>query len=362
MEEEKKTEEVKPEEVKIEESEKKSDLLAKIILAGKKCKGNCCSVWNKDKKKVIIIAIVVVAVIAIIAGSFAAKAYWRKNVDVGPQVIKEKVDNFIKNNTSPSAKLEIKSINKDGDLYKLMIDANGQEMALYATRDGKKLIQQPLDLDQKQDDQNTNKQANVKNEAEQKTDVPTVDLFVMSYCPYGLQIEKGIMPVVETLGSKIKFNLKFVDYTMHGQKEVDENLNQYCISKEQPAKLNAYLKCFWKKSTSTAAACMKTTGVDSLKVKNCVAAAKSQFNSNEKSMGVNKEESEKYGVQGSPTLVVNGTIISSNRDSASLLKAICSGFTVQPKECNIKLSSVAPSAGFDDQAGGSSSSAAGCAQ
>jgi len=49
----------------------------------------------------------------------------------------------------------------------------------------------------------------------------------MSYCPYGTQIEKGILPVINALGNKIKFSLKFVDYAMHGKKEIDENSRQY---------------------------------------------------------------------------------------------------------------------------------------
>lgn len=62
-----------------------------------------------------------------------------------------------------------------------------------------------------------------------KSDKPTVQLFVMSYCPYGLQEEKGLIPAVQALGNKINFKLEFVSYSMHGQKEVNENLLQYCI-------------------------------------------------------------------------------------------------------------------------------------
>ena len=353
------------EETKIEENGEKSSpmktLSEKICKCGEKCKckEKCCEMWNKNKKIIVaIIALIVIA--AIVGGGFAFKAYWKK-IDVGSDAIKEKVQTFIKSNAPAEAKIDIKDITKEGDLYKVMISANGQDLPLYVTRDGKKLIEQPIDLDQKTDTQNASAKTAAKTEAEQKNDVPTVDLFVMSYCPYGLQMERGILPVVEALGDKIKFNLKFVSYTLHGQKEVDENLNQYCIEKTQPTKLDAYLKCFWKKSAGTADVCMKTVGINSAQIKTCVADATKQFSPTEKSFSINADDNAKYGVQGSPTLVVNGTTVSSGRDSASILKAICSGFTTEPAECTKKLSVTAPSAGFDDQASGGASSGAACA-
>lgn len=351
MEEEKKIEE------KVDETQKKEN--DSSAQASKKenckcgvdcnCKEKISAIWSKDKKKIIIAIVVLVVIAAIAGGAFAFKSYWKK-VDIGKDAVKSKMELFIKNNATEGAKVDIKEVTKEGDLYKIMVSANGQEVPLYMTRDGKKLIQQPMDLDEQLNSKNENVKETAKTEAEQKTDIPTVDLFVMSYCPYGLQMERGIIPVVETLKDKIKFNLKFVDYTLHGQKEVDENLNQYCISKVQPEKLAAYLKCFWKKSTGTAAVCMKSVGINAIQIKSCLDETKKQFNPAEKSMGVNKDETEKFGVQGSPTLVINGTTISSGRDSASILKAICSGFTTQPKECATKLSDVSPVAGFDDQA------------
>ena len=58
---------------------------------------------------------------------------------------------------------------------------------------------------------------------------------------------------------------------------------------------------------------------------------------------VDKALSESYGVQGSPTLVINGVIVQTGRDSASYLSAICSAFNSAPEECNtLTLSSTAP--------------------
>ena len=41
-----------------------------------------------------------------------------------------------------------------------------------------------------------------------KSDKPLVELFVMAYCPYGTQAEKGLIPVIELLGDKIDASIK----------------------------------------------------------------------------------------------------------------------------------------------------------
>jgi len=153
---------------------------------------------------------------------------------------------------------------------------------------------------------------------------------------------------------------------MRGEKELQENLNQYCIQKEQPAKLDAYLKCFLEASDS--ASCVSSTGVNKSQMDACVAKTDKQykvidnFKNNVGFQGsfpgfdVYKADNDKYDVGGSPTLIINGEQVSSGRDSASLLKAICSAFKNQPKECQASLSTASPAPGF-----GSGTQAAGAA-
>lgn len=353
----------------IEEKEvKKNEIVEKIKEKVKKgfgcvkekiqaCKNGECKCKNK---KTVIISIIVVVVL--VAAGFGYKVY-REKVDIGQEAIKGKVQKFVSENVPETVKTEIKSVTREGHLYAVTVTVDKQEIPLFVTLDGKKLIQSQgvIDLDEQAAD-NGSKQAQApeKTEAEVKTNIPTVDLFVMSYCPYGLQMERGVLPAVEALGNKIKFNLKFVGYTLHGQKEVDENVNQYCVQKVAPAKLSKYLQCFWKDSKGTSAACAKQTGVNAALFAACVKQAKDEFKPTEKAFNINKDETVKFGVQGSPTLVINGTTVSSNRDSASVLKAICSGFTTQPKECEKQLSSTTPAAGFTDEALAGGASAASC--
>ena len=187
---------------------------------------------------------------------------------------------------------------------------------------------------------------------------PEVELFVMSHCPYGAQAEKGIIPVFELLGDKINSEIKFVYYAMHpSQGEVEEQLNQYCIQKEQNDKYLDYLKCFLEAGDSEG--CLESIGINVSKLEKCAEITDEKFditkNLEDQSswlsgrfpmFNINKELNEVFGVQGSPTLVINGEIVSSGRDSASYLETICSVFDEAPEECQEILSSEAPSPGF----------------
>ena len=53
-----------------------------------------------------------------------------------------------------------------------------------------------------------------------KSDRPKVELFVMSYCPYGLQMEKAYLPAWELLKNKADIDLKFVSYSIHPKKKI----------------------------------------------------------------------------------------------------------------------------------------------
>jgi glutaredoxin len=282
-----------------------------------------------------------------------------------PDEAKAKAADFItKNLVSQGTNVDIKEITAEGSLYKLKVsvssDQGSQDIDSYISNDGESFFPQVINI---ADTENQNQPAASTNSAPSavvtnKTDKPVVELFVMSYCPYGTQIEKGIIPVVEALGDKIDFQLKFCDYTMHGAQETDENTKDYCIQKEQPDKLLSYLSCFLKEGNSVS--CSKEVGLDDGKINSCIAAATKEFNIDNKTtdFAIYKTDNQKYGVSGSPTLVINGAQISSGRDSASLLNTICSGFNNAPAECSQQLSSQTPAPGFGTgtTAGGSDAS------
>ncbi len=312
-------------------------------------------------------------IILVIIGLFS---FQKPNKTLSTDQAKTQTENFINTYLMQSGnKATVKEVTTEYGLYKLKIDIVSDLVESYLSKDGKLFFPQALNIEQISSAQNKDKAPNAAAPTAvvtKKSDKPTVELFVMSYCPYGTQVEKGMLPVLEALGNKISFELKFCSYAMHGQKELAENLNQYCIQKEQPEKLNSYLQCFLEASDSTG--CLTKAGVKTSQLNACVTKTNKQFkvydNFNNKvdyqgsypGFAVQKTDNEKYSIGGSPTLIINGEEISSNRDSASLLKTICSAFNTPPKECETVLSSASPAPGFGSGTATDNSAAAGCVQ
>jgi len=326
---------------------------------------------------VILLLIVVYAVYAKNPNNFSFKKLFSKGIT--KEEARAKIEALVKDSGGAAT---VKDVTEDGDLYKITVSVNGQDQPVYVTKDGTKFIQQAITFDEIAKQQAAAKQQQAKASTPiTKSDVPEVKLFVMSYCPFGTQMEKGILPAVAALGSKIKYSLEFVDYSMHNdaatndKKELNENLRQYCIQKNEPAKFSAYLTCFLKKGQGTEAACMASAGVNTAQVASCMSQTDTQFdvtkdfgdkstwsNGQFPPFNVNKDDNEKYGVQGSPTLIINGVESqSAGRDSASILKTICDAFNNPPKECQTKLSTTAPASGFGDGAAPAGAAPASCA-
>ncbi len=260
------------------------------------------------------------------------------------------------------ASAQISGVSKESGLYKVSILYNGQKTPVYMSLDGKLMIlpgagvinisEFEASMNERTQNTNTPAQSNIP-----KTEKPSVELFVMSHCPYGIQTEKGILPVVNLLKDKIDFKLRFVFYAMHGKTEVDEELRQYCIQREQPERFLNYLSYFLEKGDSSDA--LTRASIDKSKLDACTSKTDTDFEItkkyNDKGTWLNgkyppfdadKVANIRYDVGGSPTLVINGVTVQSERDSASLLKAVCSAFSSAPTECNSKLSAETPSVGF----------------
>jgi len=293
---------------------------------------------------------------------------------VSPETAGQKVLEFAQNQ---GAKATLISTKDDGSLYEVVLSIEGQdgktqEVPVYVTKDGKTLVPQPIPLDKKETPKTPSTPTPTPKNIP-KSSKPKVEAFVMAYCPYGTQIEKGLLPVVETLKDKIDFEIKFVYYAMHpSQGEVEEQLNQYCIQKEQNDKYLTYLTCFLEAGDKKG--CLKSTKIDMTKLESCTTKTDKEFNviSNleDKSswmngrfpkFDINKADNEKYKVGGSPTLVINGVKAQAGRDSVSLLNAICEGFENKPKECNTKFEAGSPTPGFGfGTTASSNNAAAGC--
>jgi hypothetical protein len=330
-------------------------------------------------KKAIILSLMLALVMTVTGCSLKSSSTAKV---LTPDQAKAQITDYINNQLLAGApyKATVNSISEVEGLYKMTIDVNNQTLDTYMTKDATIFFPQAIDMTKKAATASStadNTQAPSVQAVNTKSAKPVVELFVMSQCPYGTQMEKGILPVVADLGKKIDFTVKFCDYSMHNgttPTELNEEMSQYCIQKNEPQNYQAYLNCYLSSAgdPAGAAACVKSTKINTAKLASCVATTDKTYKViagfNDKSTWVNgqypqfnvwKADNTKYGVQGSPTLVVNGETISASRDSASLLATICSAFTTQPAECQVKLSSTTPSAGFGNS-GSTGSAGATC--
>ena len=274
----------------------------------------------------------------------------------------EKAENFITENlVQPGTEIKIKSVSEEKGLYKVVVIVQDQEIEAYITKDGKDFFPQVMNIEEIEGQKNQAEEAPGAPQSQvevPKQDKPVVETFIMSYCPYGTQVQKGLLPVINLLKDKIDFDFKFVDYAMHDKKEIDENLVQYCINKDNQQKYYQYLECFLANNDSEA--CLGKVGVDQTKLSQCVMTTddvygvtkayqdKDSWGGQFPPFNIQKEDNLKYGVQGSPTVVINGVEAFSARDPQSLLATICNGFEEAPAECSQKLSTDVPAPGFGE--------------
>jgi len=285
------------------------------------------------------------------------------------QQVGEKVIDYINQNLVQSGtKASLVSVTDKGSFYQIVTSYQGSQIPVYASKDGTYLFLQGFDMTETKTQPTQQTQEQTQQEVP-KTDRPEARVFIMSYCPYGLQFLKAYIPVIELLGNKADLYVNFVDYAMHGDKEIEENTRMYCIQKEQKDKFTSYLRCFVQ--SGNASRCIAEAKIDKAKLDACMQATDKQYNitglaqDRSKWLGnfppypIDSELNEKYGVRGSPTFVLNGVTISVNRAAESIKQAICSAFKVQPSECSQKLSATTESPGIGPMGSGSGASSGG---
>jgi len=246
--------------------------------------------------------------------------------------------------------LSLVSVEEVSGLYQVNFEYQGAVVPLYVTKDGELVGSlNPLGKADAEDSDNTQEPQEIL-----KSDKPVVELFVMTHCPYGTQAEKGFLPTIAALGDNVDASVKFVHYFLHEPEETETPI-QVCIREEQNDKFAPYLACFLEDGDSDR--CLTEVNVDTNKLNECIDNGKS-----DEYYEVDSILSENYGVRGSPTLVINGQIVSSARSADAYLKTICSAFNTVPEICETaELDSANPSAGFGyDEASSAVASTAQC--
>ena len=143
---------------------------------------------------------------------------------------------------------------------------------------------------------------------------PTLELFVMSYCPYGVQAEEKIIPIIKEFGNKIDFKLQFIaqekeepspqDITpfvsLHGYPEVAENIRQLLIAREYPDRYLDYILCRGKKLEKSWEDCAEKLGMDVAKIQELFDSPEA-----EQLFRENIRRAAELGIKASPTILVD---------------------------------------------------------
>lgn len=342
-----------------------------------------------DKNKALLgVALVGIVVTAFLIFADSGKGFSFSSLNLGfgglsNEAVAQKAVDYINNNNLSQTPASFVAVSSEAGLVKIKIKIGTSEFDSYATKDGSLLFPQAFKMNGETDNQNANNNTGPTEEEKKqaaaaitKVDSPMLEAYVVSRCPFGLQMQRAMAEAVRaqpSLGQYMK--VRYIGSVsadgktitaMHGEAEATENLRQICIREEQPNKYWEYTACQMK-AAGTEASCEKSTGVDSAKLSSCmstpskgVAYAKQDFDLN-----------AKFNVSGSPTMILNEALASESSfggRSADAIKAmICAGSKNEPSFCSTALNTAEAAVSFSAEyagAGGSGNSGAngaGCA-
>ena len=166
----------------------------------------------------------------------------------------------------------------------------------------------------------------------------TLDMYIMSQCPYGVQAEDGAIPAVKKLIDSVDYNIYFIandngDGTfssLHGQPEVDENMRQICIMEKYPELFLDYLTCLNKNYRNAGTAwksCAENSSIGTAEIEECQTGDEGKALFSE-----SIAQAKSVGATGSPTIYLNGELYKKGRDTLSFTRAICQ-FAPEEAEC-----------------------------
>ncbi|MDD5032298.1 MAG: thioredoxin domain-containing protein [Patescibacteria group bacterium] len=313
-------------------------------------------------KKLIIVLIILVAI-----GGAGYKFFGAKiagNV-LSPEEAKATAEKFIKENlVQAGTEVAIKEVVEEGSLYKIVLSVGGQDYDSYISKDGAKFFPQVLNIKELESEKEkadaaaaagTDTSAVAGSKVVAKSDKPAVELFVMAFCPYGVQAEGVMAPVFNLLKDKADIKVRFIAsvtgddinsvQSLHGPIEGIEDARQLCVAK------NYGQETLWKYINSINKDCYpiygdgdevyktcwqkaaKAAGINTAKIDSCVTDEGAAL------INAEKQAADQYGVSGSPTLVINGSKSNADRTPEGFKTAICEAFNNPPAECESVISS-----------------------
>ncbi|MDO8486557.1 MAG: hypothetical protein Q7S77_02595 [Candidatus Staskawiczbacteria bacterium] len=324
-------------------------------------KFNVVSFFKNLDRNIMILGISIIAVgvvIALVLTSASLGQFFDKIKNFGgmskENLAKKGVD-YINNSVLSGQTATLVSTSEESGVVKIKINIGGQEFNSYITKDGKLLFPEAIQLE---GDSNSQPAANANQPQKTnaadivKADKSELDAYIVSQCPFGLQMQRVLSDVINSAPSltqsiKVRYIGTVVNgkiTAMHGDVEAQENLKQICIREEQSDKYWSYVSCYIKAGDTTG--CLSSTGIDTAKLNSCVSDKNKGLAYAQKDFDLNS----KYGIQSSPTLILNGQVVSEfdfgGRTSEALKTLICTGSKNESGDCSKKLNTADAATSF----------------
>ncbi|MFO7711013.1 MAG: hypothetical protein R6V53_04590 [Candidatus Woesearchaeota archaeon] len=186
-----------------------------------------------------------------------------------------------------------------------------------------------------------------KQPAERSGEQVSLQMYVMSQCPYGTEVVDAIAPVKDKLGDSLDLSIDYITYptemypekeddfcvsgmcSMHGTSEVKGNIVQLCAMEHNPDKYLEMVTCMNKDMNAIPEnweGCAE--GLDVEAIRTCYEGeeGKSLLN-NSAAKALNAEAT------GSPTIFLEGESYSGGRSEMDFMRAVCNAFDERPDAC-----------------------------
>jgi glutaredoxin len=299
-------------------------------------------------------AIIGIIVLVIIAGYIMAGSPAGGAGVIPPQTCAQKAIAYVNANLiEAGSTAEVVSVKEINGVYEITTRYRGNSIPLYATKDCSLLFTNSYPITSSAISPAQTAEAPVKSGR------PEVELYVMSFCPYGVQMENAMRPVAELLSGSTDIRVRYIAtvpdesittaQSLHGNAEAVEDVRQLCIASLSADKYWYYLAAFnaqcypvWMDAGKLGSCQRNVTaslGLSQEAIDRCSGGSEGLS-----LLKADSASAERNRATASPTLIINGQRYTGARNPEALKKAICEHFETPPQSCNTPLSSQSSSA------------------
>jgi len=165
----------------------------------------------------------------------------------------------------------------------------------------------------------------------------TLQLYVMSKCPFATQVQQVAARLVSELGSALELKQDYIVsegqggqlQALHGEAEVRGNILQLCAMEHHDQGMAMqFISCLalnFRKIPDNWEGCAASAGINASTLMGCYTSP-----AGEQLLRASMQRSQAAGAQGSPTIVIAAQKYEGSRDRTALLRAICPSYTKEP--------------------------------